>query len=80
MIDKLAYKSLVTPEEAIRLSDYRTIKDIEIAKEIESVYQKSRVNFKYELWEQVRLLGIIWNAGRMQGVREERAKQITHAN
>lgn len=69
-MDKLAYKSLVTPKEAVRLSEYRSIKDIYIAVEIAKEYKATGI-----VQELTWVFGTIWNAGRMQGIREERAKR-----
>ena len=68
-MDRLEYESLVTPEEEIKLAGFRGIKDIYIANEIAEAY-KILGDVKELTW----LFGAIWNAGRMQGVREERKK------
>lgn len=69
-MDKLAYKSLVTPKEAVRLSEYRSIKDIYIAVEIAKEYKATGI-----VQDLTWVFGTIWNAGRIQGIREERAKR-----
>lgn len=68
-MDKLAYKSPVTPKEAVRLSEYRSIKDIYIAVEIAKEYKATGI-----VQELTWVFGTIWNAGRIQDIREERKK------
>lgn len=70
-IDKLDYESLVTPEEAFVLSDYRTIKDVYIVNEIAEACKRTDEEKHYRTF----LLAVIWNAGRVQGIREERQKK-----
>jgi hypothetical protein len=69
-MDKLEFKSLVTAQEAVRVSKYRGLKDIYIANEIAEEYKTSG-----DVMELIFLFGTIWNAGRIQGIREERAKR-----
>lgn len=68
-----------TPQEAIQLSNYRSVEDIQIAKDIYEEIQKTgeqqlklspdqRYNF-------LCLLAKVWNAGRVTGIREERSKR-----
>lgn len=73
-IDKLAVNNTVTPEEAIKLWSHRTIGDLQIIKPIENLYYKTETNID-PLSQHMILLGIIWNAGRVQGIREERNKK-----
>ena len=70
MIDKLAFESLVTPAEAVKLAMFRTYKDVCIASEVATEYNRL-LDADSTAW----LMGVIWNAGRMQGIREERAKR-----
>lgn len=70
MIDKLAFESLVTPAEAVKLAMHRTYKDVCIASEVMTEYNRL-FGADSTAW----LMGVIWNAGRMQGIREERAKR-----
>lgn len=70
MYDKAAFDNLVNPKEAVRLAEYRTIKDIYIATDIAMEYKKSGI-----VPELTWLFGTIWNAGRIQGIREERSKR-----
>lgn len=65
----------IAPNEAVKLSGLRTTDDIYIALEL---YNNCRNAFPAESnswWKWVRTLATIWNAGRIHGVREERAKR-----
>lgn len=70
MIDKLTFESLVTPAEAVKLAMFRTYKDVRIASEVMTEYNRL-LGADSTVWA----MGVIWNAGRMQGIREERAKR-----
>ena len=72
-VDKLAVNNTVTPEEAIKLWHYRTIADTYIAKAIRDLYEKTEPHTD-PMWRYMKLLSIVWNAGRVQGIREERHK------
>lgn len=71
MYDRYAYESLVTPAEAVLLSQFRTLKDIYIAEAISKEFERTG-DIKGSFGG---LLGTVWNAGRIQGIREERAKK-----
>lgn len=68
--DKRAVNILISSSEAVKLSEFRTIEDIYIATDIATEYQKSGI-----VQEMTWLYGTIWNAGRIQGIREERSKR-----
>lgn len=69
---------LITPEEAIRLSKMRTISDFFIVKDITAKFENGLTAEEIEQDQQyysMLLLVAIWNAGRVQGIREERKKK-----
>lgn len=70
MVDKLAFESLVTPAEAVELAMFRTYKDVRIASEVATEHNRL-LDVDSTAW----VMGAIWNAGRIQGIREERAKR-----
>ena len=74
-IDKLKVVPLVTPEEAIKLMNTRTIADMYITEEIEKSFKNLEREVCDPIWEKFRLFALIWNAGRIQGIREERRKR-----
>lgn len=65
---------LITAKEAVALSEHNTIEPIYIAKDIadewEKVKGKDNSYFRY-----LRLLATLYEAGRIQGKREERRKR-----
>ncbi|MBV1759258.1 MAG: hypothetical protein KMY55_15720 [Dethiosulfatibacter sp.] len=68
---------LVTPAEAIELSEQRPIGDTFKAEEIAKKVMNDAVNngerdFR---WVQLKLLATVWNAGRVAGIRSERMKR-----
>lgn len=69
---------LITPEEAIRLSKTRTISDFFIVQDITAKFENGLTAEEVEQDPQyysMLLLVAIWNAGRVQGIREERKKK-----
>lgn len=80
-VDKLKFNNLVSPEEAVTLSKFRTIQDIKICdKIIEELYKVQHNGCKPPIKDEAyfelgQLFAIMWNAGRIQGVREEREKR-----
>lgn len=70
MYDKLAFDPLVSTAEALELVQFRTLKDSYIAQDIYNEYKKTETEEYSLAW----VLGIIWNAGRIHGIREERKK------
>lgn len=71
MYDRYAFESLVTPAEAVKLTGHRTLKDTRIAVAVAEEYRRTG-DIKGSI---AGLLGAVWNAGRIQGIREERAKK-----
>lgn len=68
-----------TPKEAIELSNYRTVEDIHIAKDIyEEIEKTGEQTLKLspdQRYNLLCLLAKVWNAGRVTGIREERSKR-----
>ena len=79
-IDKLAFYPMVDAKEALALADQRTIEDFDLIEEIAREYAKqekcscgnAEIDYK---WYSICLYHTIFNAGRVQGIREERAKR-----
>lgn len=72
--DKTTAEMLVTPKEALKLADFRTTRDFEIVESISEYYKNNNTKTDDFHWNYMRLLSAIWNAGRVQGIREERLK------
>ena len=77
------FKPTLAPEEAIRLNLERTISDIDIVKPIYHAYieyeKKAKTNQSFEMYI-LMLLSTCWNAGRIEGIRMERAKRKNRKN
>ena len=80
-IDKLEHENLVPPELAVKLGNFCTVQHIEICEEISEEYCRkypdrlkatTKGDFFFDL---ACLMSTIWNAGRVQGIREERKKR-----
>lgn len=81
MIDKLKVTPLVSPAEAVRLAKLRTIEDIYIALDIAKAVDKSpMVICEPAEWRYLFSIATVWNAGRIQGIREERARRKRQQN
>ena len=77
MIDKLDYELLITPQEAVKLSQYRPVKDIGICIDIETILREQKGEMDKDLFHSL-LTATIWNGGRVQGIREERRKKTNY--
>lgn len=67
----------VAPEEAVKLSDHRDIRDIYYVLEISrAFFSTKKWIFEQERdWYDLRLLACVWNAGRISGTRFQRARR-----
>ena len=67
----------LSPQEAVRLSQQRTINDIIIVKDIYEAYdnENHQIRESQPFWYTLSLLSTCWNAGRIEGVRMERARR-----
>lgn len=73
---------MVTPEEAIKLFKFRSYLDTCTAMEIYRAFIEAGEWGRYDRTYQMNLyvlLATAWNAGRVQGIREERAKRKKRA-
>lgn len=74
MIGKYSPQELITPEEAIVLFKHARVTEMYRAKDLYDAYIGSRKQSGNALWELMSLLSFIYDTGRVQGIREERAK------
>ena len=71
----------INPEEAITLFQYASCEEMYRAKELFDEFKKARglrdaaLWEHLDLWEGMSLLSFIYDTGRVQGIREERAKR-----
>lgn len=67
----------ITPQEAIRLFDFATSYEMTICKELYEEYRRSRGRDKDYFWDLMSVCCFCYDTGRVQGIREERAKHRT---
>lgn len=65
----------ITAKDAVRLSKYLTCDVVVFAREIANEYIKAPRYLNDPEWDRATLFATIWNAGRVQGIREERTKR-----
>ena len=74
MIGKYSPQELITPEEAIALFEYGTIAEMYTVKALFDIYRQRHGVDADRLWDTMRVLAFVYDTGRIQGIREERAK------
>lgn len=75
MTGKAPIQPLIAPAEAIELFKYASIREMYIAKDLYDFYRAQRGRDSDILWDTMSLLSFIYDTGRVQGMREERAKR-----
>ena len=75
MTGKAPIQPLIAPAEAIELFKYAGIREMYIAKDLYDFYRAQRGRDSDILWDTMSLLSFIYDTGRVQGMREERAKR-----
>lgn len=72
----------ITPEEAMNLFAYASTEEIHRAKALYDVYRESKgvrnapLWDMLDLWDLMSLLSFVYDTGRVQGIRQERAKHV----
>lgn len=72
---------MIEPNEAVQLSKYMTTGEMDRAKDLFEVYQASEglrdadLWKCLDLWDIMSLLAFVYDTGRVQGIREERARK-----
>lgn len=69
------FKDLVPVSEIVNLTKYTKMKIFNKCIEIEENIRPDDIDEYDNLWDWGVMLATIWNAGRIQGVREERLKK-----
>lgn len=80
MTGKAPIQQLIAPAEAIELFKYAGIREMYIAKDLYDFYRAKRERNSDSLWDMMSLLSFIYDTGRVQGMREERAKRKERYN
>lgn len=72
---------MIEPQEAIALFAHAKIEEMQRAKELYETYRDAKeMRYKplwdtLDLWDIMSLLSFVYDTGRVQGIREERAKR-----
>ena len=72
---------MIEPQEAIALFGYAKTEEMQRAKELYETYRDAKeMRYKplwdtLDLWDIMSLLSFVYDTGRVQGIREERAKR-----
>ena len=81
MYGKTAPAPAVTPEEAIKLFSHAKTEEMYRAMELYEAYRGAK-EVRYsplwdllDTWDILRLLSFVYDTGRVQGIREERARK-----
>lgn len=70
-------RETLTPQEAVRLGNLRTIADWRIVEKINNYFYFKNKRYYVECPEYYteKLLATVWNAGRIEGIRAERQRR-----
>jgi hypothetical protein len=80
MTGEAPIQQLIAPAEAMELFRYAGIQEMYIAKDLHDFYRAQRGRDSDSLWDMLSLLSFVYDTGRVQGVREERAKRKERYN
>ncbi len=75
-----AAHQLIEPEEAIELFRYARFREAVIAKNLYNFYRSQMGTNSDRIWSFLEALTFIYYTGRIQGIREERAKRGGSSN
>lgn len=85
MTGKNATQERITPEEAIALFRYASTEEMYRVKALYDMYMKENEVHNaplwdmLDLWDLMSILSFVYDTGRVQGMREERAKRANTA-
>ena len=77
MVGKKLPEKMIGTDEALMLLDYATVEEMHRAMELYRAYRESQGTDSDYLWDLAKLLSFVYDTGRIQGIREERAKKLT---
>ena len=82
MTGKNATQERITPEEAIALFEYASCEEMRRAKALYDMYRQEKevrnapLWDMLDLWDLMSILSFVYDTGRVQGMREERARRV----
>lgn len=65
----------ITPAEALELFKYAHTEEMHRSKALYDAYREARGTDAERLWDLMSVLSFVYDTGRVQGIREERAKR-----
>lgn len=80
MTGKAPIQQLIAPAEAMELFRYAGVREMYIAKDLHDFYREQKGRHSDSLWDMMSLLSFVYDTGRVQGMREERAKRKERYN
>ena len=80
MTGKTPFNQLIEPAEAMEMFKYADMQEMKIATDLNNFYWKKRGSENIRLWDAMKLLSFIYGTGRIQGMREERARRKERYN
>lgn len=75
MVGKLEITKRVTPGEALEIFKNSTLEELYIAMDLYQAFKQTRECDNDRLWDLLSLVSFAYVTGRVQGIREERAKK-----
>lgn len=75
MVGKLEITQRVTPAEALEIFKNSTLEELYIAMDLYQAFKQTRECDNDRLWDLLSLVSFAYVTGRVQGIREERAKK-----
>lgn len=66
---------MIEPQEAIALFGYAKTEEMYRVKDLYTAYREAKGTDTDSLWDLMSVLSFVYDTGRVQGIREERAKR-----
>lgn len=80
MTGKIPFIQLIEPAEAMEMFKYASVQEMETAIKLRNFYRMKRGRDNDNLWDAASLLSFVYGTGRIQGMREERARRKERSN
>lgn len=80
MVGEMPITELISPQEALSLSQFITAGEISIAMDLITTYLQQNPLRENCKWDIMLLITYVYSTGRVQGIREERQKRKNSQN
>lgn len=77
MVGKKMPEKMISTDEALKLFAHAGTEEMHRVMDLYRVYRETKGTDPDVLWDLMCLLSFIYDTGRVQGIREERAKKLT---